>query len=937
MFILSPDKSQLYSGYYDGGMVILSIVISIVACITAFNIASRINEAITKTGRSFWLMLSAFTMATGVWAMHFIGMLAFRLPCGVSYDVIITLLSFVPAFAASASAINLIAKKNITQPQLAMASLTLGGGIGLMHYSGMAAMNFQGIIYYNFGLFALSIVVAVLLSYAALFLSIKFKKSKKVFLILAGITMGCSIALMHFIAMTATYFMKDLGSIVPIIGIHPEQMQRIVIVALLITSSSLGLSYFSHNRLLKRELKTSDNIFHALIDNVKDYAILMLDKDGFILTWNIGTERIKGYKSSEIIGKHFTVFYTVEDIASAKPAKILQLALKDGRYEEEGVRVKVDGSLFFASVIITPIYSETGVHQGFSKITRDITEKKLADKRLELAATIYQALGEAVLVIDNMNLIIAVNPAMSKLVNMSEAQLLNQPIDIIQAKNQRSDFYLTIFEQLDQVGHWQGESWLHSSEAEGYDFNQWGVINNIYDDDGQLVRRIAMFSKITNQKIAEQTIWFQANFDPLTNLPNRNMLQYRLEQAISKSKRDHTKVAVIAIDLDRFKEVNDSLGHDHGDLLLVEVASRLLSSIRHTDCVSRFGGDEFVVVLTEIKEIRDVELIAKKILDQLRAIYHLNDEAVYISGSIGITISPEDGLDATLLLKNADQAMYEAKKLGKNRFCYFTTALQEAVTLRLKLINDMKVAIVDHQFKVAYQPIIDFKTNTISKAEALVRWHHPMLGIVNPATFIPIAEESGFIRKLDDWVLAQAITQCDAWRKTYHPDFKISVNKSPLEFTDADYEEPLEGGLMLRIMGDLVVIEITEGVLLKNEDGIHSKLNTLRVLGVELALDDFGTGYSSLSYLNKFKIDYIKIDQSFVRNLTLGSNDLALCEAIIAMAHKLGIKVIAEGIESEVHYELLKNADCDYGQGYYISRPVYSDDFELLMMQQTGR
>jgi diguanylate cyclase (GGDEF)-like protein/PAS domain S-box-containing protein len=670
---------------------------------------------------------------------------------------------------------------------------------------------------------------------------------------------------------------------------------------------------------------------------VKDYAILVLDKNGIILTWNIGAERIKGYKSREIIGKHFTVFYTVEDIATGKPSKILELALRDGRYEEEGARVRNDGSLFFANVIISPMFDENGAHQGFSKITRDITDKKQSDKRLELAATIYQALGEAVLVTDSMNIIIAVNPAMTKLVNMPELQLLNQPVEIIQAKNKRSDFFVTIFEQLDQVGHWQGEAWLNSTDANVSDFNQWGVINNIYDDDGKLIRRVAMFSKITNQKIAEQTIWFQANFDPLTSLPNRNMLQYRLDQAIRKGRRDNTKVAVIAIDLDRFKEVNDSLGHDHGDLLLIEVAARLLACIRHTDCVSRFGGDEFVVVLSEIKELKDVELIAKKITDQLRAIYYLNEESVFISGSIGITISPEDGLDSTLLLKNADQAMYEAKKLGKNRFCYFTTALQEAVTLRLKLINDMKVAMVDNQFRVAYQPIIDFKTNAISKAEALIRWHHPMLGIVNPATFIPIAEESGFICKLDDWVLLQAITQCDAWRKTFHPEFKISVNKSPLEFTDSDHQEPLEGGMMLRVMGDLIVIEITEGVLLKNEAGIHSKLNDLRLLGVEIALDDFGTGYSSLSYLNKFNIDYIKIDQSFVKNLTAGTNDLALCEAIIAVAHKLGIKVIAEGIESEIHYELLKNAGCDYGQGYYISRPVYSDDFELLMVQQNAK
>lgn len=906
-------------------------MISIVACITAFNISSRINDAKSKSGRFFWLVTSALTMATGVWTMHFIGMLAFRLPCGVAYDVAITIISFVPALLGCTSAIYLVSNPNVTKSHLAFSSLTLGAGIGLMHYTGMAAMKFQGLIYYNFGLFVLSILVAILLSYFALSLSLHFKKSKRVFLILAGIVMGCSIALMHFIAMTATYFMKDGGALIPITGINSGQMQHIVIATLLFASSSLGLSYFSHNRLLKRELMKNDYIFNTLVNSVKDYAIIVLDLNGFILTWNIGAERIKGYKSSEIMGKHFTVFYPDEDISSEKTSKILGLALKNGKYEDEGFRVKSDGSLFFAHVLITPIFDDNGIHQGFSKITRDITDKKQSEKRLELAATIYRALGEAVLVTDSMNTIIAVNPAMSKLVNIQESLLINQPVEIIQAKNQRTDFYSAIFEQLNHVGQWQGETWLHSSEADGYDFNQWAVIKNIYDEDGNLIRRISMFSRITNQKVAEQTIWFQANFDPLTSLANRNMLQYRLEQALIHSIRDNTKVAVIAIDLDKFKAVNDSYGHDHGDLLLVQVANRLLESVRHTDCVSRYGGDEFVIILNDIKDIKDVDVIANKIVGQLRAVYHLNDKEVFISGSIGITISPEDGFDSNLLLKNADQAMYEAKKLGKNQFYYFTAALQEIASTKLKLLNDMKGAIIDNQFKVAYQPIIDFKTNIISKAEALVRWHHPTLGIVNPEMFIAIAEESGFISKLDDYVLLEALIQCNIWRKNYHPDFKISVNKSPIEFTETNNQEPLEGGLKLSIMGDLIVLEITEGLLLKNEYGIHSKLNDLRASGVMIALDDFGTGYSSLSYLNKFKIDYIKIDQSFVKNLTSGTNDLALCEAIIAMAHKLGIKVIAEGIESQVHYELLKNAGCDYGQGYYISRPIYKDNFEVFM------
>jgi diguanylate cyclase (GGDEF)-like protein/PAS domain S-box-containing protein len=471
---------------------------------------------------------------------------------------------------------------------------------------------------------------------------------------------------------------------------------------------------------------------------------------------------------------------------------------------------------------------------------------------------------------------------------------------------------------------------IQSSDGQAHFMRINGVL--VTDSDG-LESLWSICEDITEQKRSEEVIWQQANFDALTGLPNRRMFQNSLDHEIKNSNRLSHPLALMFLDLDKFKEVNDTLGHDMGDLLLIEAAQRIAGCVRETDMVARLGGDEFTVILPNLDNTGNVERIAGKIIDTLSKPFDLAGNSVFVGASVGITVYPNDAGSLEELMSHADQAMYQAKAEGRNRFRYFTRSLQASSRERARLINDMRQALSHEQFELYYQPIVELASGEIYRAEALIRWHHPDLGLVSPLQFIPLAEETGMIVEISDWVFREAARQVNHMRANYHSRFQISINKSPLLFSTAQsyIEEWLTYLSSLGLSNNAIILEITEGLLLDVSDTVKHRLLQCRDAGLQLSLDDFGTGYSSLAYLNRFDIDYLKIDQAFVRDLAPDSDELALCEAIAVMAHRLGLEVIAEGVTTLMQRDLLQASGCDYAQGFLYSKPLPANDFEQLL------
>ncbi|HVI51466.1 MAG TPA: EAL domain-containing protein [Candidatus Sulfotelmatobacter sp.] len=559
--------------------------------------------------------------------------------------------------------------------------------------------------------------------------------------------------------------------------------------------------------------------------------------------------------------------------------------------------------------------------------TKDITEHHAAEAQKLLATSVFQNTAEAIVVTDPDAVVISVNPAFSAITGYAPEEAVGKTPRILKSDHNSPEFYTALWQTLLTSGQWQGELWNRRKDGEA--FLAWQTISAVRDPAGTLVRFVSVFNDITELHHKDQHIRHQAFHDALTGLPNRLLLQDRLEHAIDIAYRESRPLAVMFIDLDRFKVINDSLGHDVGDSLLVEVTGRLKSCMRRSDTIARLGGDEFVVILTDFAGSSEVADVAEKIVASVLEPLDLKGHEIHVGASIGIAMYPQDGADVTTLMKGADTAMYRAKDAGRNTFRFFDAKLDGETVERLKLEAALRHALDKGEFQLYYQPKIDLATNAVSGAEALIRWNSPERGLVMPDRFIPLAEETGLILPIGDWVLGEACRQIAEWRDRGLPLIRVAVNVSARQFTNELLCERV-GKLLeqYRLSAEMLEIELTESTVMADPERAVGQLQKLRDIGVAVSVDDFGTGYSSLSYLKKLPLSTIKIDRTFVRHLDQENENAAIVRAILGLGEALGMTAIAEGVETEGEARHLQEAGCHVAQGFKYSRPVPADDFQ---------
>lgn len=613
----------------------------------------------------------------------------------------------------------------------------------------------------------------------------------------------------------------------------------------------------------------------------------------------------------------------------------VEAAVKSGAsFSIEYRIVKLDKSEQVIRSVAKPIIDNSGRVIRLSGTMQDITERKHMEERLSQSATIFENTSEAVVITDSAGKIISVNRSFSDITGYTQEELINKRASVLKSAKHDEKFYKDIYNEIKKRGNWHGEIW--SKRKNGDMYPEWLNVSTVKDVDGRVLNYIGVFSDISAVKESQQKLDYLAHYDSLSGLPNRLLLNARAEQSLSKARRNNSMRGVLFLDLDYFKNVNNTFGHPTGDLLLLEVSSRLKGCVREEDTVSRLGGDEFVILIEDMKDSDCAGVIAHKVIDKLSEKYIIEGHEIFITCSVGISIFPNDGNDVSTLFKNADIALYRAKNRGRNTYEYYTKELSARAIERMIMENNLRYALDRGELSVYYQPQVDLYSGEIVGMEALLRWFHPQIGFIPPDTFIPLAEETGLIIPIGDWVLKTACSTLKSWIDEGLPEIRVAVNLSSRQFNQENLPQIItdilqETGLESR----LLEIELTERIVMEDAKKSIKMITELKKLNIEFSIDDFGTGYSSLSYLKKFPINRIKIDKSFVDNIVNNSEDAAISQAIISMSHSMNLQTIAEGVETAEQLEFLRQRECDEIQGYYFSRPLPEVEMQKLLRKGT--
>ena len=680
-------------------------------------------------------------------------------------------------------------------------------------------------------------------------------------------------------------------------------------------------------KLLEAARRADEASLRAMLDN-SPYRAWLKDAEGRFLAVNEPFAKACGIGSSaQVVGKSNKDVWP-EDLAEKYSEQDQStIVLRKPKHTEE--RLIEQGELKWLEIFSTPIFDSEGKVLGTTGFSRDITQRKWAEEQLRLTAKIFESSHDSIVITDNDGNIISANPAFSEITGYAIEEVVGKNPRILNAGKQPREFYEEMWKTLRQYGYWNGEVWNRRKDGGIYAGRL--SINVLRDEAGNVSHYIGVTSDITEYKAAQERIRNLAYFDQLTGLPNRSLLRDRVNQLIATAQRERQEFAVLFIDLDNFKNVNDSLGHHAGDLLLQGVAERLSASVREMDTVSRLGGDEFVVILPGVGA-EGAKQVARKIISQIANIYSIESHNLTVTTSMGISIYPVDATDMESLLKHADTALYRAKAKGKNDYALFTEEMKFAVYERMTLEIELRHALLNEELLLYYQPQINQATGHVIGMEALLRWQHGELGMIPPDQFIPIAEECGLIIEMGAWVIREACRQNRQWQLSGLPAIPVAVNVSAKQLKNAELFETVNAALRDTSLNPMYLeLELTEHAVMEDVELAISQMRKIEESGVKFVMDDFGTGYSSLAYLKQLPLVKVKIDKAFVRELPLHSDDRVIANAITMLAHSLHLTVVAEGVETKSQVDILLGQGCDSVQGFYYSRALPPQEFAAFL------
>ncbi|WP_051330271.1 bifunctional diguanylate cyclase/phosphodiesterase [Niveispirillum irakense] len=905
---------------HDLRIVGVAVILCILSSYVALKLLHRAQDVKGKA-RLIWLVTGGGVGGFGIWATHFVAMLAYDPGIPVGYQLPLTLGSLGVAMLSTSAALALAA---YIQGRLgAMAgAIIFGAGVSSMHFMGMNAIEFSGRISWDTGLVAASLIFSILFALPAFYLlSISNRRSSTIFV--ASLMLALSIVSLHFTAMGAVTAIPD----------PTEEMSENILspVVLVVTIAAVafslllsGLTAAVFAMQAEATAAAGEEKFRLLVQGVTDYALYMLDPDGYVTNWNTGAQRAKGYGAAEIIGKHYSCFYTPADRAASIPEKNLRIATETGKFEAEGWRLRKDGSRMWAHVVIDAIKDEHGQLIGFAKITRDCTEQMLAAARLKKTsdnlALALEHMANALCLFGEDGRLIMYNRRLSELLDIAPTiDLHGKTLEDLCLFNP-ANAHDRIARYKSLIGNGTGEVTTQLPSGR--------IIRTTYSPTNSRAW-VMTLEDVTARVQSEQRISHMARHDALTGLPNRRQFMEGIEAAMRTADATDTKVAVINIDLDRFKEINDTHGHSVGDEALCALSSRMRAGMQKGEMIGRFGGDEFVA-LKPFRRKEELDEFLTRLLTALTGTVQLDHVEVQPGASLGAAIYPTDATEAEKLLSNADMAMYRAKENLEEKICFYDASMDEVARGRRALAKDIWTGIRENQFFLHYQVQQAAITGTITGYEVLLRWNHPEQGMIPPNIFIPLAEECGAISALGEWVLERACNDAANWPVKE----KIAVNLSPLQLSNSRLPDRVQEILTESgLSPERLELEVTESAFISDKTRALHILRQIKNLGVTIAIDDFGTGFSSLETLRAFPFDKIKLDRSFIFDLDRSRQARAFVRAILALGKSLEIPILAEGVETESQMVVLTQEGCNQFQGYYFGRP---NTLEKVMGRDVG-